>query len=676
MRWSTAYFTAQTLSSIGPFRVQFPTLGMDWMGINMKRLVALLLALSMVLASPSALVAGQPQLDRSVDLTPCKFSIGLGAAKHDIDAQCGVVKVPEDRSRPDGRKLDIHFVFLAATKPDAKGLPIFHFEGGPGGSAISGFGSAWFSAFRTIREKHDVVLIDQRGTGQSAPLQCTEITRAAFDDLAKPLSDAESEKLQIDRLGACLTRLSVTNDPAFYTSTVLADDTDAVRSALGYDQIDVFGNSYGTWLAQIYLARHGEHVQAMVLDSTVGPWNNYLLGANEHTEAALNKIFDLCKADTLCNRNYPDLPGQLQTALDKLDQEPVTTSSAGTITNKTYKVAMTSSRLLEAIQAMLYQSANASLIPQAISQAADGNFLLTAATLVSFVEQTDDLALGLYYSVHCSETVPFLDDKTNKPTRGEFFGRDDNAGQLADVCKVWRSAEVDKADVAPVKSDRPVLILSGALDPITPVSFAEETHTRLSKSTVAVFPYQAHGPTVGSKCAQNLIFSFLDAPDRKLDSSCTAQDIKPVFLGAYKVDLAPFSNAKFSANIPKGWTVQADESSGPMTFFASPDRVQLLGIGIFKGQKMADAQKSALDVIEKAYGPVEIQQEASQSAIIFTIKIVIHSLDRPDYAFLGMLLIRQSGKDSQVVWQAAPSNIFQAVVLSVAPIVFASVNPR
>lgn len=649
------------------------------MGTAMRKLVTLMVWIAMLVAFivPAAPVAGYARFDTPPNLDPCKFSVGIGSAKHDIDAQCGVLQVPEDRGKLDGRKLDIHFVFLAATKPGAKGLPLFHFEGGPGGSAISGFGEAWFSAFRAIRENHDVVLIDQRGTGQSASLQCTEITDAELGDLAKPLSDSESESLGLDRLSACLDRLSATNDPAFYTSTIMADDTDAVRAALGYDQIDVFSNSYGTWLAQIYLGRHGEHVHAMVLDSTVGPWNNYLLSASQSSEAALNKVFDLCKADALCNKTYPDLPGQLQTALDTLDKKPVTASATSDLSGKTYPVAMTSSRLLSAIQAMLYQSANDGVIPQAISQAAQGNYLLTASTLVSYSEQTGDVSLGLYYSVHCSETAPFLTNTGSKPAKGRFFGRSgDDVEQLAKICKVWRSAELDKADVAPVKSDRPVLILSGALDPITPVSFADETHNRLSNSTLAKFPYQAHGPTVGSKCAQNMIASFFDAPDRKLDTSCTAQDVKPIFLGAYKVESAAFSNSKFSATIPKGWTLQADASNGLMTFFASPDSSQLLGIGIFKGTKLADAQHNALDAIARVYGPVEVQQELSQSAIIFTIKIVIHSLDRPDQVNLGMLLIRQSGKDSQVVWQAAPSNIFQAVVTPIAPMVFASLIPR
>jgi pimeloyl-ACP methyl ester carboxylesterase len=646
--------------------------------LDVKRLLACVVTVSILLSSvvSSIPVVGQP--NRSVDLRACKFSVGLADAKHEVDAQCGILHVPEDPAKPSGRKIDLHFVVLAATKSDARGVPIFHFEGGPGGAAISSFGESWYSSYRLLREMHDVVLIDQRGTGQSASLQCTEISDSALDDLAQPLSDDEAENLFLDRLGTCLDRLAATNDPAFYTSTILADDTDAVRAALGYDQIDVFGNSYGTWLAQIYLRRHGDHVHAMVLDSTVGPWNNYLLTAARSSDASLDKIFDLCKADAVCNKTYPDLPGQLQTALDKLEEKPVTLTAPSGITGNLHTVAMTRSRLLSALQSMLYLAANVSVIPQTISQAAQGNNTLAASTLISYEEQTSDLSLGLYYSVHCSETAPFL-DVAAKRQPGRFFGRDyDEVKHLGAVCKVWRSAELAQADVAPVKSERPVLILSGALDPVTPVAFAEETHARLKNSTLAVFPFQAHGPMVGSKCAQTMVADFFQSPTQTVDTSCTARDVKPVFMGAYKVDLVPFNdpNGSFAASIPKGWTRQDDTSKGSMTFFASPDDVQLLGIGIFKGKKLADGQKAALDSIAKAYGPVEVQQQMSQSAIVFTITIVVHSLDRPDQAYLGMIIARQLGRDTQIVWQAAPSNIFQAVLLPVAPLVFASVVAR
>ncbi len=632
------------------------------------RVVVLVSILSAVTLAP---VTGQAQPARSIGLSPCKFSVGLGKAKQDIDARCGVLQVPEDRSKPGSRTLDIHFTILPATGQGDKGLPIFHLEGGPGASAIENFGQAWYSAYRLLREKHDVVLIDQRGTGSSASLQCTEITDAALDDLAKPISDDEDQKLLLERLKACLDRLSATNDPAYYTSTTLAEDTDAIRVALGYDQIDVFGNSYGTWLAQVYLGRYGQHVHAMVLDSVVGPWNLYLLDVVSSTQASLDKVFRQCRSDPACNKLYPDLPGQLKKALDRLQEKPATAVGIGTLSGQVYGVAMTRSRLLETIQQALYQGANIGIIPQMISQAAQGSYVLSASLLASIYEQSGLISYGLFYSVQCSENVPFITDELIKQhSTASVFAESKVVENLRAACQVWRSAEVDRADVAAVKSDRPVLILSGAFDPVTPVAYGQEARKRLSRSTLAVFPYQAHGPMIGNKCAQKMVAAFMDAPTRPVATGCTAQDVRPLFSGAYKVQLVPFSDPKgvLTANVPKGWTVDKKASTGPMTFFASPDGVQRLGVGIIKNSSLDKAQQDVVQMVSQAYGPVTVQYAQT----ILVITLMQHALDRPNEVYTGLMMLQQKGSDVAVVWQAAPNNIFQAVSVPIAPVVFTS----
>ncbi|MEP7288829.1 MAG: alpha/beta fold hydrolase [Chloroflexota bacterium] len=629
--------------------------------------------LSTLLTSPVPSIAASTA---TAALAPCKFDVGLGAAKYQIDAKCAVVPVPEDWSKPDGKKLDIHVTVLAATKSNKQAEPIFYFEGGPGASAITNFGQTFYAAYRSLRESYDVVLIDQRGTGSSSSLQCTEVTDQELADLSKAQDDKEGTAQFIERIKACLTRLSATTDPALYTSKVFADDTDAVRIALGYDKVNVYGSSYGTWLGQIYLGRHGDHIKAIVLDSVAGPWNFYLLDASKNAQASLDKVFALCKADSTCNQIYPDLPSKLKQVLDKLDKEPTKTFGLGTLTLKSYPVTMTRSRFLEVLRSALYLSANISVIPQMVVQAANGDFTLSAAQLTLEAELASQVSLGMYYSVHCSESLPFYTDALIERYKSDsFYGAGvDGDKELAETCKAWRSAELDPADVAPVKSDRPVLILGGALDPITAVAFGQETNQRLTHSTLVVFPYQAHVPLVGSKCAQNITKAFFDAPEKAIDTSCVANDVKPIFAGAYQVELAPYSDpdGAFSVNIPKGWIAQPNKATSPMTFFTSPDGVQLLGIGNFKNMSGAAAEKAAFDIIGKTYGAVDVQ--IAQSMLFITI--VQHGLDRPDQAYIGALLIRSLGADTQVVWQAAPANILQAVLMPVAIPVFTSLVAR
>jgi pimeloyl-ACP methyl ester carboxylesterase len=266
------------------------------------------------------------------------------------------VQVLEDRSNPNGRKLDLHVVVLSATS-SVKGEPIIYFEGGPGGSAITNFGQTFYTAFRPLREKHDIVLIDQRGTGKSSSLQCTEITEREMQDLSENLNNDDAIGIFTEGFEACLTRLSKTTDPAFYTSTILADDTDEVRQALGYDKVNVYGSSYGTWLAQIYLGRHGENVKAMILDSVAGPWNFYILDAAQNAQKSLERVFALCEADTACNELYPNLSDQMDKALEQLDKKPAKTSGLSGMSGKSYPVVMTRSRFLEALRSMLYTGA-------------------------------------------------------------------------------------------------------------------------------------------------------------------------------------------------------------------------------------------------------------------------------------------------------------------------------
>ena len=624
------------------------------------------LALSSILLLSVFSVPAPINAQASVKLTACTLDIGLGEIKQKIAAECGVLPVPEDYSQPAGRKLDIHFTILRATNPTTTAAPIFHMEGGPGGSAISNF-TVWYTSYRPLFPDHDVVLIDQRGTGTSASLQCSELVEPSLDDLNVASQPTDLAKIGNERLNACLTRLSKTTDPALYNSLSMADDTDAVREALGYDKINVFGNSYGTWLAQIYLRRHEAHVNAVVLDSVAGPWNYFLLDIANNSEASLTRVFDLCQSDAVCNEKYPDLRAQFEKALAALAKKPVTTAGTG-LTGASYPVIMTQERLLEAFRQMLYNSGYIGTVPQAVIAAANGNYTLPATILVSSAEQSKDLSIGLYYSVICAENVPFYTDALiKKYDLTKFFGSDKTSVEdVRQTCANWRSAELDEADVAPVTSDKPVLILSGEFDPVTPVAFGEETKARFPNSTLATFPYQAHGLLPGSKCAQNLTKAFLLDPAKPLDTSCTAKDVSPVFAGTFDVNLKAFSNpdVPFKVNVPEGWDYQPDKSTKDMTFFASADNTHLLGVAVITAKDLDAAQKIAEAAIKDAYGTVD-----TQLALDFLgSRVIQQGLDTPDQVYTSALTMVGVGTQYRILWYAAPNNVFASTFESVIPI--------
>jgi len=607
-------------------------------------------------------------------LKPCTLILGANADESTGKSEaalCGTFAVPEDWSTPSGAKLDIHVTVLPA-REKTSAPPIFHLEGGPGASASLQYKHIWFTAYNDLRRDHDLVLIDQRGTGDSASLQCSEVQGNALSDLGKG-GDTGSTADEVAKLQACLKRVMSGPkplDPAHFTSAALADDTNAIRQALGYDKIDIYGSSYGTWLAQVYAQRHGESVHAMVLDGTVGPWNHAFLRAGVDADAALAKAFDLCKQDSTCNTKYPNLPDRLKKVLATLEKNSASSTGLGVLTKKSYPVVMTSDRLLQALQALVSNGSTIGSLPEAIVQAEQNNFTTLAAVLVSQAEQEGDNSVGLYWSIVCAENVAFYTEEQLKQaaTGGEFGSFKSYVEGLTAICKAWRSAELSAEDVAAPRSKVPILLLAGDFDPITPPAFAQETASRFANSTVATFAYQGHGVMPFSKCGQNLTRTFFADPTKTLDIACAANDPKPVFAGTYALPkLTDYTDSASGqkVKIPQGWTQQASKGDSPMLFFDSSDG-QTLGIAILRGDK---AKIDPESLISAQYTNVFRQINYSQASITINQYVV----DTPDQVYTAVLLVLppQLNGAMRVLWYAAPPNMFSAAFEAVLLVMMA-----
>ncbi|HEY6054223.1 MAG TPA: alpha/beta fold hydrolase, partial [Gaiellaceae bacterium] len=164
---------------------------------------------------------------------------------------CGRLVVPENRAKPGGRTIGLQVMVLKALGTPRRADPIFHLVGGPGGAATES-ASIWPTAFADLHWNRDVVLVDQRGTGGSNPLSCPEPGNLAT-------------RAQVARfVHSCFVGLK--GDPLQYGTAAAADDLEAVRKALGYGKIDLYGGSYGATVAQVFLNRHPDSVRAVVLD--------------------------------------------------------------------------------------------------------------------------------------------------------------------------------------------------------------------------------------------------------------------------------------------------------------------------------------------------------------------------------------------------------------------------
>ena len=444
---------------------------------------------------------------RQIALTECRVP------KLPTAAQCGKVEVPEDRGRPGGPTLAIAVVVLPAATLSPQPDPLIMLPGGPGQSSDALAPLA--GALGGVRRNRDIVLIDPRGTGKSAPLRCAALApRDAFDEMAEEQTIAMAAQRCIGEL-----RAGGDADPAQYTTSAVVADIDAVRIALGYDRINLWGGSYGTRVAQEYLRRYPQHVRSVVLDGAAPPAMRIGFDPWLSRDAALDQVIAACAASPACRQAYPDLDSTLARIRANLARaRPITVADPRTGAQRMFTPSFDT--VIGALQGLVYAPESASLIPALLARAEAGDYapLIAAAMLLN-----DDVAktvnLALHFAVSCAEDAPRINAaETNRMLarlRAPELARRDLA-----ACDGWPRPPVPVDFYAPVVSDKPVLILSGGLDPVTPPAAGEEVATTLSHSRHIVAAGYGHIVSPHA-CAPRLIEKFVeDAGFATLPSSC------------------------------------------------------------------------------------------------------------------------------------------------------------
>ncbi len=471
-----------------------------------------LAALCCTLAGAPPAGAAPPQLA----LSPCRLKGG-------VQAECGTFDVPEDREHPSGRHLKLKVAVIPAlaraTKPD----PLFLLAGGPGQAATEALPELAQHAFERVHRSRDLVLVDQRGTGSSNPLKC-KLTRPGAP-LAERLSEVGYPK---ERLLQCLKGYDA--DPRYYTTSIAMQDLDEVRAALGYGQINLWGGSYGTRAALVFLREHPQSVRALVLDGVAPPTMRLPLHFAEDAQRSMDLLFANCAAEPSCAKAWPDLPARFKRLIDGLEKAPVRTTVADPTTGEKVEVTITRDLFTSVLRAVLYQPWQASLVPLIVGRAEAGDFAPLVALGASWSESLgDSMALGMMLSVLCAEDISrFTDADLAAHTRETFLGAS-LIQSFKDGCAVWPKGEVAAGFGEPVKSDKPVLLLSGELDPVTPPFWADEAKKTLPRSAHFTVPGVGHGASAVG-CVPRLIEGFLDKGSVEgLDGACVGKQKRPPF---------------------------------------------------------------------------------------------------------------------------------------------------
>ena len=458
-------------------------------------------------------------LAAQVLLSPCRIDGVAG------DAQCGTYSVWEDREAGSGRKIDLWIVVLPAIeaankKPD----PFFMLQGGPGDAPS--FNARFYSrVFQDVRRTRDLVLVDLRGTGKSNALLCPELAQPGADGVF------DSDLLSITAVRACRARLEKTANLGLYTTEIAVDDLDEVRKALGYDTINLYGTSYGSRVAQVYMKRHPKSLRAVTMKGIVPPSMAMPETHARAGEDAWQALVARCRKNSVCNDRYPLLAVAFRDLLKKLESNPLMSLPATPQRPET-RIRVSRGLFAEAFRNVLYTPEGSAQAPKLIHQLIDGDDAGIVETALSGrrILGGDRLAAGFFLSVTCTEDIPYLSSNADQMAL-DTFGGNYRLEQQRRACNEWRRGTVSQAHRQPAKSDIPTLLLSGELDPVTPPSGGDEVLRYLSSGRHIVIRNNGHPIGNAERCIGAMIAQFLDrASADGLDTRCAAANPAPPFV--------------------------------------------------------------------------------------------------------------------------------------------------
>lgn len=429
---------------------------------------------------------------------------------------CGFVTVPENPNKPDGKQIQVHYVVLPAVKNVNHEEALLAIAGGPGQSAIDN--AAGFDAMLSkVRQQRDILLIDQRGTGRSNLLTCDEGAQSPLsfdDDNADTL--AETQK--------CLAKIDA--DVTQYGSLNAIKDFEAVRQHLGYKKLHVYGISYGTRMAQLYMRLYPTHLATVTLDGIV-PMQQSVLEIGASIDRGFDLLFKDCQETTACHAQFPELKAEFDQVAASLAKAPVMENVYDPVTGEKTMLTMTRGKFYGSIRMALYQANVRALVPHAIHQAAKHNFQPILG-LYSLTIDNAGMAMGMHASVVCGEDMHRITPAMREQAQHSFMGKTMLEG-LEATCEVWKVPAVDDSFSEPISSDIPTLLLSGEIDPATPPSWGELAMEKLTNAKHFVAPYATHGVAYQS-CANNLIADLVRSGSVKdLDGECLKKDVRRSF---------------------------------------------------------------------------------------------------------------------------------------------------
>jgi pimeloyl-ACP methyl ester carboxylesterase len=450
-------------------------------------------------------------LASQVALAPCTVPGASG------DVRCGRYRVWENRAAKTGRKIDLDIIVLRATQGARKPDPLFVLAGGPG-QASSALVEHLATILAEVRLHRDLVFVDLRGTGKSHSLACPELATLPKNGVL------DDDWLPPDGVRRCRERLERIADLRLYTTEIAMADLDEVRGALGYGRINLYGTSYGTRAAQIYMRDFPDHARTVTLKGIVPPSMTSPATHAPDGERAWQRLVARCESDAACRTAYPTLDADFRSVLAGLETSPAVVTAEDK-NGRPVRLMLTRGLFGEAFRNVLYAPELAATAPTMVSSFKSGNFAPIADILYLTRTLTSrEISAGFFLSVTCTEDVPFIDVAAASQASRHSFGGVYRLDQQRRACELWPRGSLVRERGRRVTSSVPALLFSGDQDPVTPPARAEEVASLLANGRHVVVANNGHSFGSLGGCGQQLIAEFIDAGTaEKLDVTCASR---------------------------------------------------------------------------------------------------------------------------------------------------------
>ncbi len=473
----------------------------------------LILAFSLGVLPPSMVSAAGSELT----LSECFVKDVKGKAL------CGVLDVAENPEKPisSDNKVPLNVVVLPKFKEQSKQLPLMFLAGGPGQAATE-LAGALSRPLLEIRQEHDIILVDQRGTGLSNGMMCAP---TKYEDPLTVNTDGVNIEQEVKD---CISQLSERHLPSYSTYQSI-EDFEAVRQALGYKKVHILGGSYGTRAGFAYLKNHPESIQSAILDSNA-PMELIVGFFGKTSQRAFDYLIEDCKANQYCNEAFPLLKQDYLTLLGKLKQ-PVVQSIHHPVTGLEVEMILTKSKVTETLRSTLYALSSRQILPYVVHAAANNDFRPLAALMSQNSgekHKPGSLYTGLTMNIICNEDMPRAVASDFKQDADNYFNGELGYSAFTDVCEFWPKwpAPTDFAEAVTV--DVPVLLFSGKYDPVTPPAYGDMADQSLPNSKHVVIERGSHVASL--RMCTDAIKQFMQAGSfENVDFSCAEKSMPNLF---------------------------------------------------------------------------------------------------------------------------------------------------